>query len=463
MSSRSGQPSQSRPRHWSHEVSSRRAEYGTAGHAHHPAETKLGALAQGMAQGYALVHAGRQVRIGPVVFWIIVGTVIVMAAWSASTAIYFAFRDDVLTRLVARQAEMQYAYEDRITDLRAQVDRATSRQLLDQEQFEKKLGEIQKRQAALEQRTTALGGMPDTSITGSIRPTARSPLPSSTDASGTPKPSPINDTVIFVAPPDREARLESRTTVATTFASDRSAPGGMAGVLARLQMSLDGIEGKQRTALNALEESYDSRMRRMRGVFADLGLDMAEMEKTTPKGGVGGPFVPVKPASTDAFDRQLFRITVARAQIDRLSRTLSLVPYRKPVIGEIELSSGFGVRSDPFLGRPAMHTGLDFRASMGDPVRVTANGSVTSAGWSGGYGRMIEVDHGNGLATRYGHLSEILVKVGDNVKIGQVIGAVGSTGRSTGPHLHYETRIDGEAVDPQKFLRAGVRLTSGGA
>ena len=98
---------------------------------------------------------------------------------------------------------------------------------------------------------------------------------------------------------------------------------------------------------------------------------------------------------------------------------------------------------------------------MGDPVRATANGTVESAGPSGGYGNMIEIDHGNGFATRYGHLSEIDVKVGEIVKIGQVIGEVGSTGRSTGPHLHYETRIDGEAVDPQKFLRAGVRLSAG--
>jgi len=124
-------------------------------------------------------------------------------------------------------------------------------------------------------------------------------------------------------------------------------------------------------------------------------------------------------------------------------------------------TSGFGVRSDPFLGRPAMHTGLDFRAATGDPVRATANGKVVSSGWAGGYGRMVEIDHGNGLSTRYGHLSEIGVKVGDQIKIGQVIGAVGSTGRSTGPHLHYETRIDGDAVDPQKFLRAGVRLSAG--
>ena len=100
--------------------------------------------------------------------------------------------------------------------------------------------------------------------------------------------------------------------------------------------------------------------------------------------------------------------------MERLNRTLALVPYRKPVIGEVEFTSGFGVRSDPFLGRPAMHTGLDFRAATGDPVRATANGKVASSGWMGGYGRMVEIDHGNGLSTRYGHLSEIHVKVGDD-------------------------------------------------
>jgi murein DD-endopeptidase MepM/ murein hydrolase activator NlpD len=177
---------------------------------------------------------------------------------------------------------------------------------------------------------------------------------------------------------------------------------------------------------------------------------------------MGGPFVPVKlPADAGPFERQLYRINISRAQVERLNRTLALVPYRKPVIGEVEFTSGFGVRTDPFLGRPAMHTGLDFRASMGDPIRATANGKVVSSGWAGGYGRMVEIDHGNGLSTRYGHMSEIHVKVGDQIKIGQMIGAVGSTGRSTGPHLHYETRIDGEAVDPQKFLRAGVRLSAG--
>jgi murein DD-endopeptidase MepM/ murein hydrolase activator NlpD len=433
-------------------------------HARRPAPLLAPAPSQPAANGYTIAHAGKQVRFGPVVFWIVVGTITVMGAWSAATATYFAFRDDVLTRLIARQASMQYAYEDRISELRARLDRTTSRQLLDQEQFDQKLDQITRRQAALESRASTLNAMPDVSVTGSIKPSARLGTSSETTTTAIPKPSPINDTVIFVAPPDREARLESRTpAVMTTQPTTQLAKAqGLDTTLVRLQTSLDQVEGRQVAALNAVEDQYESRIRRMRGVFTDLGLDLNQMQGAAPpRGGIGGPFIPVKSLKdADTFERQIYRINITRAQVDRLNRTLSLVPYRKPVLGEVEFSSGFGVRSDPFLGRPAMHTGLDFRASMGDPVRATANGTVESAGWAGGYGRMIEIDHGNGLSTRYGHLSEIKVKVGDTIKIGQIIGAVGSTGRSTGPHLHYETRIDGEAVDPQKFLRAGVRLSS---
>jgi hypothetical protein len=453
MSYRSGQYSEY-PQHHPHDHGRASARRPAAGHAAAPSAAHT-------QDGYTLVHAGKQVRFGPVVFWIVVGTVTVLGMWSAATATYFAFRDDVLTRLIARQAEMQYAYEDRIAELRSKVDRTTSRQLLDQEQFDQKLDQIMRRQTTLESRATALGAMPDTSVTGSIRPQARGPAEPA--ASGTLKPSPISDTVIFVAPPDREARLESRAPIVSRVQPNQFAKvQGVDNVLVRLQSSLDKVEGRQMAALSAVEDGMESRVRRMRGVFSDLGLDMAQLEAATPRGGMGGPYVPVKLASdAGAFERQLYRINITRGQVERLNRTLALVPYRKPVVGEVEFTSGFGVRSDPFHGRPAMHTGLDFRAASGDPVRATANGKVASAGWAGGYGRMIEIDHGNGLSTRYGHLSEIGVKVGEQIKIGQVIGEVGSTGRSTGPHLHYETRIDGEAVDPQKFLRAGVRLSAG--
>ncbi|KWV54237.1 hypothetical protein AS156_00410 [Bradyrhizobium macuxiense] len=454
MSSRSGH-------HHEHQRHHHRQDHGRAS-ARRPAAhaTSAAATAVASGDGYAIVHAGKQVRFGPVVFWIIVGTIVLLGMWSAATATYFAFRDDVLTRLIARQAEMQYAYEDRIAELRAKVDRTTSRQMLDQEQFDQKLDQIMRRQRTLESRATALGTIPDLGSTGSIKPQGRG---DATPSSGSLKPSPISDTVTFVAPPDREARLESRAPlVAKAQPSQFAKAQGLDNEIVRLQTSLDQVERRQMAALSSVEEGIDSKVRRMRGVISDLGLNTAQLEAATPRGGMGGPFVPVKLApDAGPFERQIYRININRAQMQRLNQTLAQVPYRKPVVGEVEFTSGFGVRSDPFLGRPAMHTGLDFRASTGDPVRVTANGKVVSAGWAGGYGRMVEVDHGNGLSTRYGHLSEIKVKVGEYVKIGQVIGEVGSTGRSTGPHLHYETRIDGEAVDPQRFLRAGVRLSAG--
>jgi murein DD-endopeptidase MepM/ murein hydrolase activator NlpD len=402
---------------------------------------------------YTLVHAGRQVRIGPVAFWIVVGTLVIMGVWSIATGTYFAFSNDVLTRLIGRQAELQFAYEDRIAELRAQVDRITSRQLLDQEQFEQKLSALLQRQTTLEQRTSALTG--DLSTTGSIRP-ARNPLPA--EAPKPARPSPINDTVIFVAPPDREARLESRELPASmTRIASRADGGGLDGILGRVSAALDKVDLRQTAALTDLEERVDTKARRIRSVLTDLGVDPGNAPS---KLAIGGPFVPVKPpqSGASAFERQLYRINLARTQINQYSQTLIAVPVRKPVVGEVDMSSPFGMRMDPFVRGPAIHTGIDLRGNTGDPVRATANGTVTTASTQGGYGKMVELDHGNGFATRYGHLSEIDVKVGQTVRIGDTIGRIGSTGRSTGPHLHYETRIDGEAVDPQKFLRAGIRL-----
>ena len=411
--------------------------------------------------GYTLAHAGRSFRLGPVTFWIAVGSFVIMAGWSLATGTYFAFHDDVLKRLIARHAEQQFAYEDRIAELRAQVDRATSRQLLDQEQFEQKLDHILRRQTTLESRAATLTAVPDPTPTGSIRRARPTPIPEPSAEQAPLKPSPINDTVIFSVPPDREARLESRVPPPSVVRVAAVAPAkaslvGLDGTIARLQASLDRVEARQTAALNSLEEGYDGKVKRMRGVLADLGINPG---KAPPPAGVGGPYVPVSlPANAGTFERQLFRIKVARTQVERLTYTLGTVPVRKPILGEIDLSSSFGVRSDPFGRGPAMHSGLDFRASHGDPVRSTANGKVISAGWNGGYGKMVEIDHGNDITTRYGHLSEIDVKVGQTVRVGQTIGRIGSTGRSTGPHLHYETRIDGDAVDPQKFLRAGLRL-----
>jgi murein DD-endopeptidase MepM/ murein hydrolase activator NlpD len=231
--------------------------------------------------------------------------------------------------------------------------------------------------------------------------------------------------------------------------------GGLEARLTRMMTALDRIELRQAAALVAMQETYESKANRIRSVLAEIGVRAGKPTET----GVGGPFVPAKlTGNPAAFERQIQRIQLARSNLDRLTKTLVAIPLRQPVSGDVDTSSNFGMRIDPFNGRPAMHTGIDFRGDAGEPIRSTGNGKVVAAGWSGGYGRLVEIDHGNGLSTRYGHLSQILVRAGQLVKAGQVVGRMGSTGRSTGPHLHYETRVDGDAVNPQKFLRAGQRL-----
>lgn len=425
-----------------------------AGHPHRAqSAAAMSRHVQRASHDYTLTHHGRQVRIGPVAFWIVVGTLVVMAVWSILTGTYFAFREDVLTRLIGRQAEMQFAYEDRIAELRAQVDRITSRQLLDQEQFEQKLNALLKRQAVLESRTMTLSG--DVATTGSIKPARSAPAPEA------PRPklrssSLTGESMTFMAPPDQ---LQWRDAAGDNRLLARAKSGGLEGTLARVSLSLDKVEKRQTSVLTDMEEQAEGKASRMRDVLNELGVNVNKV----PMRGVGGPLVPLKPphAGASDFERQLYRINLAKVQVDRYSHALTTVPVRKPVPGEIDLSSAFGVRLDPFLRRPAMHTGLDMRGDMGEPVHATAAGRVSIAGREGGYGNLVEIDHGNGFSTRYGHLSEIDVKIGQAVRIGQVIGKIGSTGRSTGPHLHYETRINNDPVNPQKFLRAGAKLGNG--
>ena len=137
-----------------------------------------------------------------------------------------------------------------------------------------------------------------------------------------------------------------------------------------------------------------------------------------------------------------------------------MIPSSKPI--DVGVGSGFGFRPDPFTGRGALHTGLDFPSEAGTPIHAAAGGVVRTAAWHPEYGQVLEVDHGNGLVTRYAHTSKILVKVGELVKRGQVVANVGTTGRSTGPHLHFEVLVDGVPQDPQKFLAgtAGKNATN---
>ncbi|MES2022575.1 MAG: M23 family metallopeptidase [Pseudomonadota bacterium] len=175
---------------------------------------------------------------------------------------------------------------------------------------------------------------------------------------------------------------------------------------------------------------------------------------------MGGPFEAADSAAAEAdlrADTQFRSLFMTWKKLDTLEHGVIAIPSAQPV-EHLAFTSNYGIRSDPFRGTAAMHAGVDIPGPVGTPVYATADGMVDRAERSGGYGNLVELDHGKGIQTRYGHLSKILVEAGTRVHRGQLIALMGSTGRSTGPHLHYEVRIDGHAVNPVPFLQTADYL-----
>jgi murein DD-endopeptidase MepM/ murein hydrolase activator NlpD len=207
---------------------------------------------------------------------------------------------------------------------------------------------------------------------------------------------------------------------------------------------------------------------RVSGLAGVKPTDLKALEHTD-RGGSGGPYVPLDHPTLEELkgavvsldemaDEQSDLLTLYESRLFESRMKAMMVPSSRPVDGPI--GSGFGFRLDPFTGRPALHTGLDFPADVGTPIKAAAGGVVISADWHPDYGHMLEIDHGNGLTTRYAHTSRIIVKTGDLVRRGQVVAYVGTTGRSTGPHLHFEVLVQGVPQDPAKFLALGPPIPS---
>lgn len=376
---------------------------------------------------------------------------------------YLVLRDDLIGATMARQARMQHDYEDRIAALRAQVDRVTSRQLLDQQVVEDKVDKLMEQQMALTSRRGKLGSLLDRAESSGLGDKSEAPAPAyAPDAKGKRAELPAamqaieNQLADNVAPTDA---TPDNTTLA--YVPARETIGDRADrVFSKVTLSLKGIEERQRDRVAQLTSDADDAADAISHVLTRFQIDVpaeAASAKPAEDSAIGGPFV--EPQAGDDFDNSLSQLDSALTRLEAMRSTAVSLPFRNPAIGK-EVTSPFGNRRDPFLGRLALHSGIDFRFAPGEKVRPTAPGKVVTAGWTGGYGNMVEVDHGNGISTRYGHMSEILVKVGDTVTRQDVVGLAGSTGRSTGTHLHYEVRQDGRAVDPIYFMNAGVKLAS---
>ncbi len=216
----------------------------------------------------------------------------------------------------------------------------------------------------------------------------------------------------------------------------------------------------QERLITQAETFADSRAERLRVAFRLAGLNPSSYSASGE--GLGGPLIEAKDpralaAILDVDEEFAARIHNAAANMSHM-RSMAVaaarLPLDKPTAAGVK-TSGFGVRFDPFTGRPALHAGLDFGGGLGTAIYVTAPGIVSFTGVRSGYGNVVEVDHGGGFKTRYAHLSSIAVHVGERVALGERIAAMGSTGRSTGPHLHYEVWVNGRAQNPDRFVRAG--------
>lgn len=233
-----------------------------------------------------------------------------------------------------------------------------------------------------------------------------------------------------------------------------------------MRENLDAIAqkvGEMQAKLVKLEAMGD-RVSGLAGVKGDELRGTPIKPRVAPAGAQGGPYIPPQAVTieqlrsiVDTLDESadqnadLFTLIESRLMESRLQSLM--IPNSAPVNGPV--GSGFGFRADPFTGRSALHMGLDFPADVGTPIMAAAGGVVQLTETHPAYGQMVEVDHGNGLVTRYAHASKLLVRTGDIVKRGQPIAQVGNTGRSTGPHLHFEVLVDGVPQNPARFLAGG--------
>jgi murein DD-endopeptidase MepM/ murein hydrolase activator NlpD len=223
-----------------------------------------------------------------------------------------------------------------------------------------------------------------------------------------------------------------------------------AGALAR-------IEARQLAFVEKLTRYADRRAERTARAIRQFGLDPNAMVRAAGRGAMGGPLEKLATGSDGSLDPRFERLGLSLARMEALDRSLAGIPQYRPAAVEM-MTSSYGFRRDPFTGASAMHSGLDFRGPIGAPIYSAAQGRVSYVGQKSGYGNVIEISHGNGMITRYAHMSAFRSRVGQEVAAGDVIGAIGSTGRSTGPHLHFEVRVNDRAVNPRPFLEAAPHV-----
>jgi len=367
--------------------------------------------------------------IKPSLFFTVFG---VLFATNVVTALALLLSPDIAALINGQTAATVSAFEDRIADLRLEVDRLHSRQFAQAGDINLQLQELSQQQEVLTEQHQYVKALAEKAAQLGIAPVVPGP-----DASPDPAPA-----VPLAAP-----------------AGGLSTSDAGAAAVEQAGHQVRQMMDDSRNALAAISAEADASSDIILTSLQQVGIK-PNLGAAAPSGdGMGGPLLPPV-AGADASDL-VDQANAVGAALDRFQTVRAAIagaPVHMPVNGPDRVSSGFGNRTDPFTGRLAFHPGIDFPWPAGTTVMAAGDGKVIFVGQINGYGNVIDVDHGGGIVTRYGHLSAFIASEGEQVHTGTPIGRVGSTGRSTGPHLHFEVRRNDQPVDPTIYLAVGRRL-----
>ncbi|MDO8289571.1 MAG: peptidoglycan DD-metalloendopeptidase family protein [Parvibaculum sp.] len=446
---------------------------------HHYVERQIYLRSHGQVQFISLSPFTQAIFLG-------IGTL--FFGWIAFSSVNVVFKEQIIASKDQRYTKMQGAYEERLAHLQSSFDELNGQLVISQERF---LATARNLEDKHRQLTSLMGQRKSASnsldqmrqqFAATFRNTAESDMAGNTILMSVDQDAGGINVAQTTARPQRMAADGS-------YIADGAPNGGPGGIdivglagapasgasqngtSSLVDTKLTNLDHAQQSLINTIDEATDRRIRELTSIIdmtkvADVdtlvrasGPKDAKAKKAS--AAEGGPFLGLSDgealagaANESAFSKQLARVSQNINTMGELETTIAKMPLAEPLLSYSE-TSGFGPRRDPFNGRMAFHAGEDMATSYGAPVYATTSGTVTYADWRGAYGRLIEIDIGNGFKTRYGHLSAINVKVGQKIAFRQVIGRVGSSGRSSGPHLHYEVWFDGIVRDPTKFIEAG--------
>ncbi|HEY5048647.1 MAG TPA: M23 family metallopeptidase [Rhizomicrobium sp.] len=445
---------------------------------------------------------------GPTLQATLAGLTLIFLMWVAFATVNVIFKDRIIASKDHRYQQMQSAYENRMADLQYSYDELNTALVSDEDHFKTTVDELETKQETVSQllnkKVSVDSGVPNLATAGmsslvksnadSIRSsaTASAGSASDTDRSGTSidtepsftqnstllsSKSAIGSSQLGVMPQGIEPQPRTEKPwkasfldeAVTRFAAalfqpkvEMRHPMANLPVLHMLARQTERVRqmGIEETALLVgVDHAVTHGIGNLQSALRHVGLNPDTLEAHADA--AGGPEVPVQSVHIDGIADNAFAAAYVGAtahvkELDSLFSAFHHVPLTTPVHGaQFELTSGFGGRIDPFTRRVAFHPGVDFAGPWGSTVEATAPGVVVWAGPRGGYGNLVEIDHGYGFKTRYGHLASILVRAGARVEKGSPIGKLGSTGRSTGPHVHYEVWQADVLKDPSKFIEAG--------